>query len=95
MRVHHQVNTWIQLKTTLKKEHYVFRVQGGRVFPIFTDMEAAPPSCCSSWSAHAKALKTDALKEKTTLQCSLQMWRHVWKRPADASECGHYDYILV
>jgi hypothetical protein len=28
-------------------------------------------------------------KEKTTLQCSLQIWRHVWKRPADTSECGH------
>jgi hypothetical protein len=47
LRVHHQVNTWIQLKTTLNKEHYVFRVQGGHIFPIFTDMEAAPPSCCS------------------------------------------------
>jgi hypothetical protein len=61
LRVHHQANTWIQLKTTLNKEHYVFKVQGGRVFPIFTDMEAVSPSCCSSSSAHAKALKTEAL----------------------------------
>jgi hypothetical protein len=80
VRVHQQVNTWIQLKITLNKEHYVFRVQGGRVFSIFTDMEAAPLSSCSSSSAHAKALfkKNPMLflqlfKEKTILQCSLQM----------------------
>ena len=43
LRVHHQVNTWINLKTTLDKERHGFSVEGGKIYPILTDLEAAPP----------------------------------------------------
>ena len=43
LRVHHQVNTWINLETTLDKEHHGFTVEDGKVYPVLTDLEAAPP----------------------------------------------------
>ena len=42
LRVHHQVSTWLFLRTVLDKEQYGFSINKGSVVPIMNDQPAAP-----------------------------------------------------
>ena len=54
LRVHHQVNTWRNLKTLLNKEEFGFHIASGAITPVITDKAPAPEELLKKYDVRAR-----------------------------------------
>lgn len=81
LRVHHQVRTWINLKTVLDKEEYPFKIENGSLLPVIRDMAPAPEQLlldirCSRKSG-GNLCSSCSCSKKACMQYSLQVCRRI------------------